>query len=221
MDLAQPLSSIIPTLDADVLTVLARSEQPLTGRRIAALARRGTHPAIQKILDRLVAHGVVHAQPAGPARLYRLNRAHLLAAPILAAVTVRETLLNRFREAIDSWPVPCVHASLFGSFTRGEAGPESDIDVLVIRPNDVADDDATWNQQLIDLERQIALWSGNTLSWFDTTEGSLTRALAGDGPEGEEPIITSWRKDALHLSGEPLAHLLARLQQRSSPAGSR
>ena len=156
MDLAQPLSTLIPTLDAETLTVLARTEQPLTGRRIAALARRGTHPAIQKVLDRLAAQGLVDVQPAGSARLYRLNRDHLLAAPVLAAVAARETLLNRLRDAISSCEVPCLHASLFGSLARGEAGPDSDIDVLVLRPATVAEDDETWQQQLIGLEHRVA-----------------------------------------------------------------
>ena len=214
MDLAQPLSTLIPTLDAETLTVLARTEQPLTGRRIAALARRGTHPAIQKVLDRLAAQGLVDVQPAGSARLYRLNRDHLLAAPVLAAVAARETLLNRLRDAISSWEVPCLHASLFGSLARGEAGPDSDIDVLVLRPATVAEDDETWQQQLTELEHRVARWTGNPLSWFETTEEALARVLTGAGDEGEEPVISSWREDAFHLTGEPLRTLLARLAEQ-------
>lgn len=207
MDLSQPLSSLIPTLEADTLTVLARSEQPLTGRRVAELARRGTHPAVQKVLERLAAHGLVDVQPAGSSRLYQLNREHLLAAPVLAAVTVRETLLTRLRETIAAWEVQCTHASLFGSVVRGEAGPDSDIDVLVVRPVEVPGDDEVWHQQLADLERLVARWTGNPLSWFETTEDDLARALAGE----EEPLLESWRHDSLQLAGQTLRALLARV----------
>lgn len=223
MDLTQPLSSLVPTLDAETLTVLARTEQPLTGRRIAELARRGTHPAVQKVLDRLADHGLVDVQPAGNARLYTLNRDHLLARPVLEAVTARETLLARLREQIGSWEVPAVHASLFGSLARGEAGPASDIDVLVVRPSDVAEDDQTWQHQLADLEQRVSRWTGNPLSWFETTEEAMLRALGsgehGDG--GEEQVVSSWREDALNLSGEPLRSLLARLGPHAEAGASR
>lgn len=214
MDLAQPLSSLIPTLEAETLTVLARSEQPLTGRRIADLARRGTHPAVQKVLDRLVSSGLVDVQPAGSARLYVLNREHLLAGPVLAAVVVRETLLARVRDAIASWQEPCIHASLFGSLARGEAGPESDIDVLVVRPAAVPGDDPAWQRQLRDLECRVSRWTGNSLAWFEITEDELTRALTGT----EEPVVSSWREDALTLAGERLRPLLARLSDETVAA---
>lgn len=216
MDLSQPLSSLIPTLDAETLTVLARTEQPLTGRRVAELTRRGTHPAIQKVLDRLADHGLVDVQPAGPARLYTLNREHLLAAPVLAAVAVRETLLTRLREGIRTWGVPCIHASLFGSLARGDAGAESDIDILVIRAASTPEDDPTWQRQLATLEHQVSRWTGNPLAWFETTEEALTRTLAHPNHD-EEPVVSSWRQDAVGLAGESLHSLLARLDESTSP----
>ncbi len=215
MDLAQPLSTLIPTLEADVLTVLARSSEPLTGRRLAQLGRRGSHPAVQKVLDRLVDAGLVEMQPAGPARLYRLNRDHLLAGPVLACVAGRQTLLERLRGAITSWQQPCVHASLFGSLARGEAGPRSDIDVLVVRPARVPVDDPVWQRQLHDLELRAARWTGNPLAWFETTEGDLLRAMDGT----EEPVVSLWRDDAVNLAGEPLTSLLTRISGAAATVG--
>lgn len=203
MDLAQPLSSLIPSVDADVLTVLARTEAPLTGRKIASLARRGSQPAVQTILDRLVEHGVANAQPAGPSVLYSLNRDHLLADAVLAAVGARATLLTRLRDDFDEWPEPAVHASLFGSAARGEARPDSDIDVLIIRPDDTPTDNSIWTAQLGALERSVHAWTGNHLSLFDTNRAGLAKAVA-DG----EPLINSLRADGIHLTGAPLAELV-------------
>lgn len=208
MDLTQPLSSLAPTLDAETLTVLARTEQPLTGRGVAELARRGTHPGVQKVLDRLVAHGLVDVQPAGAARLYQLNREHLLAPAVLAAVTARETLLGRLRKTIAAWEVQCVHASLFGSLARGEAGPGSDVDVLLVRPETVAGDEPAWLQQLRSVEQSVLRWTGNRLSLFETTEPDLAGALADE----EEPVVEAWRRDAIGLAGESLRPLLARAE---------
>jgi len=216
MDLAQPLSSLIPSLEGEALTVLARTEQPLTGRQVAGLARRGTHPAVQKVLDRLVRQGVVDVQPAGRARLYQLNRDHLLTPSVIAGVTARETLLRRLRQAIECWQLPCTHASMFGSLVRGEADAESDLDVLVVRPASLSGDDAVWQQQLHALEHSVLRWTGNRLSWFETTEADLARGLAGE----EEPLIAAWRHDALQLAGEPLRQLLARVSATLAPSTS-
>lgn len=204
MDLAQPLSSLVPSVDGDVLTVLARTEAPLTGRRVAALARRGSRPAVQAVLDRLVAHGVVHAQPAGSAVLYTLNRDHLLADPVVAAVTARDRLLALLRERIEAWPLQALHTSMFGSTARGEAGPTSDLDVLVIRADDVDADDPAWAGQLAELEQLVASWTGNELSWFETNRDGLRRAAA----EGE-PLIDSLSRDGIHLTGARWSRTLA------------
>lgn len=203
MDLAQPLSSLIPSVDADVLTVLARTEAPLTGRKIANLARRGSQPAVQTILDRLVDHGIATAQPAGPSVLYTLNRNHLLADAVLAAVGARSTLLTRLRDDFKEWPEPAVHASLFGSVARGEARTDSDIDILVIRPAGIPADHSIWTAQLGALERSVHAWTGNHLSWFDTDRAGLAKAVT-DG----EPLVNSLRADGIHLAGAPLAELV-------------
>jgi len=33
---------------------------------------------------------------------------------------------------------------VFGSFTRGEAGRDRDVDLVVIRPTDISEDDDKW-----------------------------------------------------------------------------
>lgn len=213
MDLAQPLSSLIPSIDADVLTVLARTEGPLTGRRVAALARRGSQPGVQAILDRLVNHGIALAQPAGSAVLYTLNRDHLLAEAVLVSVRARETLLARLREHIEAWPIPPVHASLFGSVARGEAGSKSDLDVVVVRPDDVAGDDTAWAAQLAALEHRVDAWTGNHLAWFETDRAGLAKATA-DG----ESLVDALRTDGVHLTGLRIGSLITSTGSRGEGA---
>lgn len=203
MYLSQPLSSISPSLDADVLTVLTRTNAPLTGRGIVSLARRGSQQGIQAILDRLVDEGLVDAQPAGKAVLYTLNYDHLLAELLVAIASTRETLLDRIRAGVSSWPIPALHVSLFGSMARGEAGPGSDIDLLVVRGEDVNADGAGWAVQLVELEERVRRWTGNPLSWFEITQAGLAAAVR-DG----EPVVESWRADSVHLAGTRLAQLL-------------
>ncbi|WP_353951721.1 nucleotidyltransferase domain-containing protein [Knoellia sp. S7-12] len=214
MDLSHPLSSIAPSLEAEALTVLARTATPLTGRRVAELARRGSHVRLSNALDRLAQQGLVEVEPAGRAKLYRLNREHLLVPAITAALDATIELRARLGEHISGWRVQAVHASLYGSMARGEAGPESDIDVLVVRSSRLSLKDAeTWSGQLTHLESDVWRWSGNTLSWFETTIADLKRSAAAN-----EPIFASWREDSIHLAGEPLTPMLRRLNVQ---AGSR
>jgi predicted nucleotidyltransferase len=206
VDLSLPLRSVVPTLDAEALSVLAGTETPLTGTAVARLAARGSRPGIQRVLNRLVAHGLVVAQPAGPATLYRLNRRHLLAPAILSLVAARGQLVDRLRTAVADWPTPAEHVSLFGSFARHDAGLSSDIDVLVVRPATLSVDDPAWQQQLRELEETVARWTGNQLALFETTQEDLRRGVAAD-----EPVIVSWRDDAVHLAGAELRDMLVRV----------
>ena len=202
VDLTLPLSTIAPSLEAEALTVLARTEQPLTGRQVAALARRGSHTAIRLVLERLREDGLVEMASAGRAYTYKLNREHLLADAVLLAVSARERLLVRLRNSIQDWQVPAEHASLFGSLARGEAHSGSDIDILVVRPPGELGESRMWQDQLQALEAQVLSWTGNPLSWFETDRSTLHEASS-------EPVMDSWRRDAVHLAGERLDSVLA------------
>lgn len=204
MDLSQPLSTVAPTLDADALTVLARTDTMLTGRGIASLVRRGSRPGIQAVLDRLVEHGLVHAQPAGSATLYRLNREHLLAEPLLAMVTANATLTNRIRDEIGRWDHPAAAALIFGSYARGQAHAGSDIDLFLVRPVDTAEDARGWRAQVDSLEVRVRAWTGNSLEVLEV-DGLEVTAMGAR----MDPLVEDLLSDSVHLTG-PQPRLLFR-----------
>ena len=94
--------------------------------------------------------------------MYTLNRDHVLADGVISMAAAMARLRQRLRDRLAGWDVPCVHASLFGSAARGDGETHSDIDVLVVRPADVAGDDPTWQGQLAQLEEDVARWTGTT-----------------------------------------------------------
>ena len=98
MDLQHPLRSLIPSRDWAVLEVLAATQSGLGASRIAQLSAEGSRTGQVTILDRLVEHGLVIAEPANHGFTYRLNRDHLLAAAVLSAAGVRAALLTRLQE---------------------------------------------------------------------------------------------------------------------------
>jgi hypothetical protein len=57
MDLSDPISVIIPSLEGQVLRVLAHTTTPLSGSRIADLVTTGSNPGIRTALGRLATPG--------------------------------------------------------------------------------------------------------------------------------------------------------------------
>lgn len=194
----------MPSLDAEALTVLAGTTAPLTGNRLAELAPRGSRAGLMRVLARLVAHGVVLAEPVGGATLYQLNREHLLCEPLLTVIQARRRLLDRLRAELEGWAAPCLHASVFGSVARGDATPASDIDLLLVRPVEVAADEPGWQRQVRQLEAAVSAWTGNPLAVLELTPVDLGRAQAAG-----EPLLSSFQDDMIVLAGRSLRQLLA------------
>jgi predicted nucleotidyltransferase len=203
MDVARPYAAVTPTLEGDVLVVLAGTTQPLTGARVAQLVRRGTERGVQKALDRLVEQGVVHRQPAGRAYLHTLNRDHI-AAPIAETLAeLRGELLRRLRDELADWRPSAAHASLFGSAARGDGDPSSDIDLLVVRPANVDEEEAAWRDQLTRLALRVQSWTGNHAGIIELDEAELGHP---------SPILTNVRTDGIHLAGTPIRALFGDVQ---------
>jgi predicted nucleotidyltransferase len=209
VDLSSPLRSIAPGLDSAVLEVLAGTESPLSASQIARLARRGTRPGQLPVLNRLVEHGLVHAEPANQGHLYRLNREHVLADAVLSATRARSGFLARLTHAVEALHPEPVSVALFGSFARGEGRPQSDVDLLLVVPSDaVLDDD--WALQLQHLADRVMSWTGNRLEHVVLTEQRLRKAARAG-----EPVVRSWLDEAHVLHGRRLDALVASAAPRS------
>lgn len=191
MRLQQPFRTVAPTLDGDVLLVLARADRALTGRAVEQ-ASGGSHGGIRRALEHLVAQGVVDREPAGRAYLYRLNRDHLAAPAIEQLASLRLTLLDRLRSAIAAWPVQPAAAVLFGSAARGDMHDGSDLDLLVVRPASTPSDDPDWQAQLAGLARAATRWTGNDARILEVAEGDLARP---------EPVVTTAAAEGVELHG--------------------
>jgi len=161
MDFRRPLSVVAPTLDGDVLGVLAGVHEEFTGRRIHQVLGRGSEAGVRKAADRLVEQGIVTRRQAGQAKLYSLNRNHLAAAYIEGLGSLREKLIKKLKVAVGKWETPPAYMALFGSVARGEAGPQSDLDLFVLRPPGTPASNRVWQEQLAKLENDATVWTGN------------------------------------------------------------
>lgn len=203
MDVAHPYMAICPALDSEVLNVLAGTSRPITGREVARLMGRSSHSGVLVVLNRLAEHGLVDRQEAGRAFLFTLNREHLAAPAVVVLAGMRTELLDRLRQAIAAWEVTPVHASLFGSMARGEGDAQSDIDLFIVRPYDVAEEDTRWRGQIDILARQVQRWTGNHAGIAELAEAEIKRLR-----KSEPPIVDELRSNAIALSGPEVTALL-------------
>jgi Nucleotidyltransferase domain len=205
VNVSRPYSVVTPTVDGDVLVALAGTTRPLTGRHVARLVRRGSVAAVAKALDRLVEQGLVLRMQAPPASLHTLNRQHVAAPAVEALAGIRSELLGRLRQALSAWDVQPLHACLFGSAARRDGDIDSDIDIFVVRPADVDDDDVVWGEQLGYLGDEVFAWTGNRASIVELAERDIARTFRDD-----PPVLQSLQRDGIDLAGIPLRKLLAK-----------
>jgi predicted nucleotidyltransferase len=203
MDVSRPYSAVCPTLDGEVLQVLAGTTRLLTGREVARLTGRSSHSGVLDVLHRLTEHGLVTRVELNRAFLFALNREHLAAPAVETLMEMRAVLMSRIRSTSEAWEIGPTNLSVFGSAARGDGDTRSDIDVFVVRPRDVDGDNIGWRAQLEDLSSQIMRWTGNHAGIVEVAETEIAQ-LRTD----ERPIVAALRADAISLTGCEIDKLL-------------
>lgn len=156
----------------------------------------GSSAGVRPVLERFVAQGLVDREKAGNAFVYRLNRDHLATHAVEELTALRPALIERLREEFRSWKIAPAHASLFGSTARGDGDETSDIDLFVVRPVEVEDDDPTWRSQLDGLAEGVRRWTGNHAGIAELSTEQLASLR-----ERRPPILKELDADAITLSG--------------------
>jgi predicted nucleotidyltransferase len=199
MDLKSPISTVVPSLDGPVLLVLAQAEEGLSGRQIHKLAGSGSVAGVRLVLQRLAATGLVHVDDLGNSLLYRLNRKHLLAPIVDQLADLRSTLTDRLADEISAWRIPPVHASVYGAIARGDGDLDSDVDLLLIRPDSHEFVDVLWEEQVGRLMQTVVDLTGNPAHVFELSRTELAGHL-----DTEDPILNDWIRPSIQLTGVPL-----------------
>lgn len=209
MDLRNPIQSVIPSVHGAVLAVLARTNEPLSGRRVAELtAPRFGQTQVNQVLRKLAASGIVLLESRPPSNLYRLNHDHVAAEGIEALARMWTTLVTRIRTELDGWSIPPEAAWLFGSAARGEATAHSDIDILLVVADGELETEGiaeVWERQTEALAEHIKVWSGNVCEMLE-----MTRSELADAVERDDRLIHDLRGQAISLAGHDPRALLRR-----------
>ncbi len=202
MNFRRPLATVTPTLDGDVLTVLARGDVEFSGRELARRVARGSAEGVRRAADRLADEGVLSRRAVGGAHLYSLNRRHIAARWIEGLATLPEQLIERMRALVAAWREPAAMVFMFGSAARGEATADSDLDLLVIRRADCDADSESWRAQLLELQLTATAMSGNDTRILEAGEDEL-------GPGPLDAVLQEVVRDGIELLGSK--HALKRL----------
>lgn len=147
-------------------------------------------------MQQLVAAGVVLVEVRPRAKLYTLNRRHLAAAAIEDLANLRGRLISALRAEIATWQRAPVGAWLFGSTARGDGDVASDVDLLLVRPSGVAEDDPSWLEQGERLVDAVQGWTGNRCALIEYEEDELVDLMASDERLADELV-----RDAIALAG--------------------
>lgn len=207
MQLERPLRVVTPTVDGDVLLILARAEAEFTPPQVHHLLGEHSEAGVRKALQRLSEQGIVQCRRAGNAVLYALNRRHLAAGAVIELAQLRDTLLGRLRDRFESWSVKPRYAALFGSAATARMQTDSDIDIFVVRPDKVSNDDR-WQEQVQGLEAAVGAWTGNDVRVLEFSESEVVAGFAA-----QERVLADIEADGIRLAGP--ARYLSSARRRS------
>ena len=198
MDFARPVAALIPDAQGRVLATLAATTRELNLRTLAELSGVSVAHAA-RIVPRLVELGVVERRDVPPAVLVRLVREHLASRALLALADLRHAFLEELCESLRRLEPAPLSVTLFGSFARGDDDAASDVDVVVVRPSTVEEDDPAWSEAMAGWEGYVRRISGNAVNRIEVSADELPNLV-----KSRRPLWQAIRQEGVALSGTPL-----------------
>lgn len=201
MELNSNGADLLGVTEARVLRVLARLDDPVSGRHLAKLAGLDSHMTVQRYLRKLEAIGLVLVRETPSARLYRANRQHLYWAPVESILAARGRLEDQLAHALEERFGTQAVAAVYGSVARGESSAESDFDLLVVVDDEVGVDARA--ACVAELTALIEAASGNAGHVIDVSESQLELLHDVDSP-----FVAELMRDARPLGDRRLPEAL-------------
>ena len=191
----------MPGAQGRVLAVLAETTAELNLRTIARLA--GVSPAqVSRMLPALVQLGLVGRREVPPSSLFWFVPEHVAARALLAIAHAADFVLDEIGRLASVLRDPPVSVIVFGSFARREAGPDSDLDLVVVRPTDIDEDDEAWGESIESWRRQVRRLTGNPVDLLEVSENEVAARLTG-----RRQVWADIRRDGRVVHGLGLDHL--------------
>ena len=201
MDYTRPVQALIPGAQGDILAVLAETTAQLNLTTISRLA--GVSLAqTSRVLPELVHLGIVERVEAPPSALFRLIGDSLVGELIGSITNLRFQALHKVGHCCAALEVRPKLAIVFGSFARGEADADSDVDLVVVRPDSLEVGDATWADSALSLNRTIQRALGNPVNIIEIDADQLKLQL-----DSERELWNAIRTEGVVVYGDAPACL--------------
>lgn len=150
----------------------------------------------------MVELGLVDRREVPPSSLFALNRRHLAASAVLQLARARDTVFEAMGKAAAEMDTPPVSVIVFGSFARREADEHSDIDVVIVRRDEIDQEDGAWLAAVDRWSEGVRTLTGNRVEVIDIDRSEAQRKLSGRA--------SLWRdvaKDGVVVHGETIEQL--------------
>jgi predicted nucleotidyltransferase len=163
--LDRPLNDILGQYSkVKILRFLVNTQAQLNGREVAknvGLSHVKAHTALKD----LTRQGVVAMRSVGNSLVYWLNEEHFLVKEIIRPAFEKEQGAFGYIARIilrEIKPPKPLSIILFGSFAKGSASADSDIDIVIVYPNHK--NKSLITKELSEAEKRITLLFGNHLA---------------------------------------------------------
>lgn len=182
----QPFGGLIPGVRGAVLSVLLRTDAPLTGRDIHRLTGQNHSLwSVQQAIHALGDMGLVETRSVGRSGVTTVNEDHAAVEALRHLLDPIALLRDAIRDVVRDDVSSVI---LFGSIARGEATSTSDVDLAVIAPR-------AWNGK-VELEDSVRSRLGNDCDVVVFTARKFSQ-LARSG----EPVVRDIVRDGVALIG--------------------
>lgn len=195
MDFVHPVEAAIPGVQGRILAVLAESTAELNIRTIADLSGVSLAQS-SRVLPDLVELGLVERREVPPSSLFRLVPDHIAAGPLLAIARVRDRIIEEMGRLAAELPVGPASVIVFGSFARGEADTESDIDIVFVRPLSIDESDEGWSASVEQWRSAIRRMSGNRVEVLEVGSEEISGRL-----RSRQPVWRDIRREGIVVHG--------------------
>lgn len=196
VDYSRPIQALIPGVQGRILGVLAETTDQLNLTTIAQLAGVSQAQA-SRVLPELVHLGVVDRVEAPPSSLFRLVDENLVGRLVRFMTELRHIALREVGECASRQKLPPELVIVFGSFARGEADADSDLDVVIVRPTAIDDSDSVWATSIVTLQQDLSRVLGNAVNVLEVGAHELGRRL-----KSRSEFWQSVRKEGIVVYGD-------------------
>ncbi len=206
MDFRKPIEEVIPGAQGKLLNVFAHTSTNLSTSTAARLSGVSVAQA-SRILPELARMGILERTEVPPSVTYRFVSDNLASQAISFLSRIREVAIDELRRLALAKVDPSISLVLFGSFARADADSESDIDVLLVHPDDNQNPEE-WSDGVEEWRRSAQLLTGNEVELMAVNQSEVSRLF-----DSGRPVWSDIQTDGIAIIGRSLDELRSGLSE--------